>query len=329
MLLVVLLLLIPIGSNATVVSDIKEITYSKLNGYNGWTNMTIIGDSYKVCSDNITYDGFEGKFLMEPWSILGAQLIESNFFEVNITEENPHTVIEAKYQGKYNKQSISHIHIIPDELELLLDSILFRLSGIFVWSENIMVWPVDMQVFVMESYPEQYSVSVSFQRRNDLLTYIHEENATLIVTDYNVIAELSSSEKQPYAIHIDSQPIAIATGGQMISITFNTFSVGTDYSLASLHFTVLMENGVYLYFTANQTMLPQLKYHGNIDYSSFDLIDKKYPSKTEDITSEPNKTDVQRDKDTSSGQLEVPIPSLLILGTFALLPLIKKKIETY
>jgi hypothetical protein len=265
-LLLALILIVPLIATETHAKDVETcdcdyLTYSKFDATaNEWTNITLFDDlTYETAATDPFYDGFSAKLLMDAWTIVLNQLDESNFFMNVIQEVDPHTVIEARIGENYNKQIISHINVRPDDLHVLLDGILFRLTG---KGETIPVWPTDLEIFVMESYPEQYSIVVNFQRGNDLLDYVHEENATLIVSDYNIFIEPVTSDNQIEAIYADSQHLSIAAGGFMAQITFPTFFGTKEYSPSDLHFTILMDNGAYLYMSDPFSELPRLGFQG-------------------------------------------------------------------
>ncbi|MHA2033133.1 MAG: hypothetical protein ACW99Q_27510, partial [Candidatus Kariarchaeaceae archaeon] len=154
---------VPLQSSADTTSS---LSYSKYNAVKGeWINMTIVEDAYTISSDSIFYKDLSSQFLSNPWSVIANKLEEDQFFEVpfdiSIENTNPHTVVEVNYGGRYNKQSIGQEDIQPDGLISTLDSILYRLVGL---DEYYDIWPTDMQVLVMKSYPEQYGISVSFHR---------------------------------------------------------------------------------------------------------------------------------------------------------------------
>ncbi|MHA2171823.1 MAG: hypothetical protein ACXAB7_18260 [Candidatus Kariarchaeaceae archaeon] len=282
-LLLAILLIVPLMVTNSHAKDVETcdcdyVVYSKFDAsVNEWTNITLFDDlMYETSATDPFYDGFSAKLLMETWTwtVVLNQLDESNFFTNIIIEDNPHTVIEAQIGEKYNKQVISHINVRPDDLHVLLDGILFRFTG---KAETIPVWPTDMEIRVMESYPEQYSIAVNFQRGNDLLDYVHEENATLIVSDHNVFSEPISADNPIEAIYTDSQHLSIAAGGFMTQITFPTFFGTKEYAPEDLHFTILMDNGAYLYMSGPFSDLPRLGFQG---YNTYDIVVPTAPNGT-------------------------------------------------
>ncbi len=307
----ILILLIPITAQADSIdlSDAAyQVYYSKYNAFDQeWTNMTIIGNHYIISSDNFAYDGLESDFLMNPWDMIAVELDNSNFFESTLMEENPHTVLEINYFDESNILSISQADIGPDGIIPLIDNIFYRVTG---YTEEFRAWPIDMQVHVMESYPEQYGVVAKFQRGINLLEYArHMENVTLIVSTYNVFEEPITSDDQVSAIYMDTEMVIIDEVGKTVEISYKTFTLGKDFSPSKLHITILMDNGPYLHYQVYGSDLPSLKLQG------YDNIQPKLITFT-----------VIEDNDTESEILELPIPITFMITALLLLPIIRKKI---
>ncbi|MHA2252487.1 MAG: hypothetical protein ACXAD7_19130, partial [Candidatus Kariarchaeaceae archaeon] len=256
-LFLVLILLLPLGNSFWVgaedTCDCDYIRYSSFNGIeHEWLNITIWDDGYyEVSSDNEYYHGLEAKLLMNPWDFVTNHPDFDLFFTSNLMEENPHKILEIKYHDKHNTQAINMVDLAADGLIPMIGSILYRATG---YGNDYLVWPVDIQVWVMESFPEQYGIEVLFQRGNDLLDYVHEENATLIVSDHEIFDDevLQIRSNIIHAIYSESKLVSIAAGGFTSKISFSTFMLGKEYRPSELHFTILMDSGEYLYYTTTE-----------------------------------------------------------------------------
>ncbi|MHA2062332.1 MAG: hypothetical protein ACW963_08605 [Candidatus Sifarchaeia archaeon] len=296
----------------------SSLSYSKYNAVKGeWINMTIVEDTYTISSDSIFYEGLSSQFLSNPWSVIANKLEEDRFFDVpfdiSIANPNPHTVVEVNYGGKYNKQLISQEDIQPDGLISTLDSILYRLVGLDAYYD---IWPTDMQVRIMESYPEQYGVSASFHRGSVLffcapeatfcMDYPAKFTARLIVADFNIFDKIRFSD-QMNVPHIDELNVTIETRGESTTVSFDTFTVGTDFRPSDLQFFVVLDSGGYLHYSSE---LPEANIANLTEYN-IDEITENDPSETKNMIS----------------SLEVPAPFIYMAVCLALLPIVKKSVN--
>lgn len=258
-LLVILILLIPTLPAGPITSENYAI-FSMYNASSGeWLNLTISTEKYNLSASNPIYN-LEFEFLFNPWYRIEEVLDENNFFKSSILEDNPHTIIEVDLDGRYNKQTISHINIQPEVIPLFFQEILNRLTG--KQSGNL-VWPVDIQIIIMESYPEQYGVTAKIYRGFDSTKCCGTGNITLIVTDsdpfFHPDFDLKSKEEFN-ALHSETSNYSINNFGSSLDINFGTFTLGTSYSPIDLFYTIILDNGLYIIYGANSSKLPSIGY---------------------------------------------------------------------
>jgi hypothetical protein len=280
-----------------------------------WTNMTITGNHFIIQSDNGFYNGLEGDFNSNPWDQIGYELGKSSFFESELNEENPHTIVEITWNGQNNRVSIDQIDINPDSIIGLLEGIFVRLTGM---SMDKAAWPVDINAEIMESYPEQYAISSSIIRGNDVLDYVVDMKIALIVTDYDIFS-LYFDLVDSNITYIAKNSIQLNYGSQYSTILFDTFILGKGYDPYSLYYVVLLENGMYLQLSGAYGSM-----NAGITEQSFD-----------DFVFQVNETgtlqtiDDRSSSDQSIGSengLELPFYSMFWFLLF-LLPVIQKKIN--
>lgn len=261
LLLVILILMVPIPpSGAGPIYSEDYAIFSVYNASNGeWFNLTISTKTYNISASDSTYN-LEFEFLFNPWYRIEEVLAENNFYTSSVHEDNPHTIIEVYLDGFFNKQSISHINIQPEAISLFFQDILNRLTG--MQSDNL-VWPVDIQIEVMESYPEQYAVSAKLYRGFDFTKCCGTGNITLIVTDsdpfFHPDFDLKSKEEFN-ALHTETGNYSINNFGSSLDINFGTFTLGTSYSPIDLFYTIILDNGLYIIYGANSSKLPSIGY---------------------------------------------------------------------
>ncbi|MHA2099954.1 MAG: hypothetical protein ACW99A_14850 [Candidatus Kariarchaeaceae archaeon] len=294
----------------------SSLSYSKYNATKGeWINMTIIDDTYTISSDSIFYEGLSSQFLSNPWWVIAQKLHEDQFFDTSIKNTNPHTVVEVNYKGQYNKQLISQEDIKAKGLLNTLDSILNRLTG---FDEYNAIWPTDMQVYVMESYPEQYGVSVSFHR-GSALTFCADQPtfcmeipievpARLIVADFDIFGNVRFDSQMNVPL-IDEMNVSIEARGESTTISFDTFKVGVDFRPSDLYFFVVLESGGYIHYSP-ENVLPAANI-ANLTANNLDDIIQNVSSDTQD---------------TSEDEINLELPAPFIYGVVSLsvLPVFRK-----
>ncbi len=118
---------------------------------------------------------------------------------------------------------------VESEFQNLVMEIFFRVTGLDQ-EEPMQAWPVDVNVAVMESYPEQYAVSALIHRNNDLLAVVINVSPQLLVLANDRV------------IYNQTTEVSINSGGQTVETTFPTFSVGENYGPDDLTFVVSVEN---------------------------------------------------------------------------------------
>lgn len=158
-----------------------------------------------------------------------------------------------------------HEKVFSGTLDMVQDSdlknavmeLLYRYSGRFwdVVLAGSQIWPVDMALAVLESFPEQYSVSVAFQRGNDLLTVVLVKPVSLFVWTKSDVSNISEEPDTKKAIYSFNSSVSIASGGSSTTITFPTFSVGKNYRAENLVFQVIVYTSPSVYLIYNQTTI--------------------------------------------------------------------------
>ena len=225
----------------------NEVNFFYENNFlaTGWYNLTI-SDHFSIVSSNEYYNNLQIPFLSDPWSGIDTILKDNNFFNIGDTNDtNSNMVLHVIYNGNENT-----VHVSPDGSNSDLNNIfsyflqiLTRVTGNFLTQSLPPMWTSQISVRVMESYPEQYSVDALVTRGKDLLTVVNDYNATLIVSDYDFLANYFT-DPNGSLLYAEKQQLSIASGGNSKEISFTTFSVGKDYSPDELYFTILL-NGEY------------------------------------------------------------------------------------
>ena len=160
-------------------------------------------------------------------SLYRAQYLADQLYELRgeITEAGDGRIYLKSGENTLN---VTYNPVTSGEFQNLVEMIYMRITG---KDTTQAIWPVDVSVVVMESYPEQYGVSAIIKRGNDLLAYVVEQNVSLLV-----VANMTS------LVYRDQVSFSIASGGQTAEVTFDTFSVGSNYRPSNLRFIVEVGN---------------------------------------------------------------------------------------
>ena len=117
-------------------------------------------------------------------------------------------------------------------------SYLSRISGhISGRNLNSMVWIVDSQLAIFESFPEQYRMEIIVLRGSDLLTVVFEGKITLTVF------HVQATKQKIYETNLTFQ---IASGGTYNVFNFPTFALGVEYRPENLSFELQLDNSVFM-----------------------------------------------------------------------------------
>lgn len=290
----------PISNSADAAA---KVTYSDYNlQKDQWTNVSIFPNSYSISSDNVLYDQLFGEFLQSPWDLIVDKMEEVNFFSLEISSTEPIAEIKFDYLDDSNSitfgENVSNI----DGLLGVLENIHQRLTGGY---KDSFYWVTDLNIGVMESYPEQYGVTASLQMANGLFSAVNNENVTLIVTDYDIHAQYLV-DPNGNITHVATKKLTLDISGESAEIQFDTFSVGVDYRPSDLYFYVILENGRFLMSSA-QNILP-IPGSSNLDISNIHITQQD--------------TDSKIDEETEG--LELPILYTWFILPFLIVPMIRK-----
>jgi hypothetical protein len=213
-----------------------------LNRFDGqdWVNVSIVNTEFAVVSSDIWYAGLAGSLLDSPEWALSSLVDAADFFNLQSMDEGNFELF-IKMDGQENR--ILFDTILADPTPAVGE--LFAAAGIV--ADNILgrtvdqpVWPIDFQVFIMESYPEQYGISAKVIRGMDMLDYVAEGNITLLIgpddeTGLDWVSEPIYKQVQQYSL---------AGGGDSQEISFTTFSLGEEYRPNELQYVIFLDNAV-------------------------------------------------------------------------------------
>lgn len=267
---------LPLNSSADASA---KVTYSKYDIQKSqWTNVSIFPNSYSINSDNVLYDQLYGEFLLSPWDLIVDKIEEENFFSLEISSTEPNVEIRIDYLDESNSITFCGNVSDIDGLLGLLENVHQRLTG---GLSDSFYWVTDLNVGVMESYPEQYGVTASFQMANGLFSAVNNENVSLIVTDYDLHAQYLV-DPNGNITHLATKKLTLDISGETAEIQFDTFSVGVDYRPSDLYFYIILENGRFLMSSA-QNILP-ISGSSNLDISNMRVTQQDTNSKTDEET---------------------------------------------
>ncbi|RMG42483.1 MAG: hypothetical protein D6732_01020 [Methanobacteriota archaeon] len=143
--------------------------------------------------------------------------------------------------------------------------------------EDARVWPVDLSLAVLESFPEQYQVSAIIQRAPDILAVVYEFNVYLFawsLANVSGLIEQKSPLDLQNAIMEETVSGSINSGGGFLMVDFPIFSVGSEYRPQDLIFAVVVDmDGAMLVFAEEP-------YGTVLNFSSITLT-YTYPAVTE------------------------------------------------
>jgi hypothetical protein len=284
-------------------------------------------NSYSISSDDSNYDGWSSNINYFNWYTFENDASDGGFFELNQTDENPNYVLSYTRLEQSNTISVEQIpqtfDVATGWIKMLYDVFSYQ-QRILSIDYDVNVWPVASQMYIMESYPERYGISVLFQRGNDGLRCCFSQNISIFVGvdfDMNYIEAWMGNSTYSDSVHV--QQFAM---GNSTTVSFPHFLLrnGTHaeiqaYPLDRVTFMIILENGMALLtslgngfqdFVFQTEVQDATKYlHDYIPYTSIDQT----------------QCDCTTDTDTD-GNLKLPIPFLyVILGLISIKLIYRKR----
>ena len=301
-----------------------------------FTNLTLSGPHYSVESADSYIDGLEGAFNFN-WFIFSEALEIADFenldYEVNGT---PNLIISVVTSSINHTLEIDQLPVfITEDLGItrmvnMLEDAMDRTTGSLV---NSAVWPVDLQLIVLESYPEQYAVSLVLQRGMDLLAYVFEENVTMFAGTELPEGNLTHDWFR-HAIFGYSKTIFLPAGGSTQTLSFPTFSIfhsnftqtdsvtvyPNDLTSEDLTILVIMQSGDYISLDVDTGEIQVRQSTITNGTAYVDLAIANF-----DVTEQNNGRNGSTVDPTDTENLAVPVLPIWFLTTLVSLPLIKKR----
>jgi len=234
---IILLILLVFSLGIVPTSGIvagENITIARLDlSTNEWTNVTIVDRSptdihYQVLSDVPNRANLTGELYQFNSQQLQKYLTNLDFFNLDMNSSTPNTIISISSEMGYHQVRLNTVleDYTPQFAEFLgfLYGYHSRISG---YGSNAKLWPVDMQVLVMTSYPPQYGVAVKMRRGMDHLTVVEKQNLTLVAGNINMETDSRNFSWVANAVEVQSKVVEIPAGGQEIEVQFDSFSYGS------------------------------------------------------------------------------------------------------
>lgn len=277
-----------------------------------WTKLVLTDRNYLVESDNTLIDQLEGSLMTDPWYAINSGANESGFFNLDLVELNSTYNLRIESEGGDNEIKINEVfrHWSAELRPFLdlVDSIFDRITG----KDIAGVWPVDMSVAIMESYPEQYAVTVMIQRGYDDLTYTGHPitNFALVVSD---VYDPNNSYEPNWIFNasiIIWGNVTLSSYGELITYNFPTFTFGLETDFDNLGFMIILESGTYLKSHPKEGYLPFI---GSVDPLVYDDLSYSFPQTSTFVDSFP------------SVPAFLPFPWLMSIVSILAISIIKKK----
>lgn len=295
--------------------------------YEHWYNLTMNDNSYSISSDDPVYDGLSSEINYFNWWILETYASDGGFFDLNQTDDDPNYVIKYTRLEQSNTISLKHIPI-ADEIEpgwISMINLVFQYQQrILALDYNEFVWPVASQIDVLESYPEQYSISVLFQRGNDGTRCCFNQNISLYVGidfDFNTKEEWMRDSTYTDSIFVQS-----FIQGSTTTVTFPTFFLRTGnqaeieaYPLDRVTVMIIADSGIALltsfgegfndFLYQSEIVNPSQYLHDFVQYTTIGVTDSPTLVESE-----------------SNDDLELPVSMLSIFLGLIVIGISRKKI---
>ena len=253
------LTLILIGSSMNTAQTTNPVShevqfdyYSSTLGH--WFNLTMNDNSYSISSDDDQYDGFNSDVNYFNWYEFENDASDGGFFQLDQTEDNPNFILTFTRLEQTNTISVQQIPVTFD----VADGWIKMLYDIFGFQQRILlidydqfVWPVATQISIMESYPEQYGLSVLFQRGNDGTFCCFSQNVSLFVGvdfDINNIEEWMQNSTYSDSVYVEMFDLGTTT-----AVSFPSFFLRMGnhieieaYPLDRVTIMIILDNGMAL-----------------------------------------------------------------------------------
>lgn len=308
-----------------VSHEIRFDFYSTSLGH--WYNLTMNDNAYFTASDDPAFDNLFSDVNYFDWNTFESDASDGGFFELNQTEENPNYVLSFTRLEQTNTISLEQLPTTFDTatgwIKMLQDIFSYQ-QRILSIDYNEFVWPVATQLDIMESYPEQYSLSVLFQRGNDDLRCCFSQNISLFVGidfDMNNIEEWMANSTYSDTVYVQQFVTSNTT-----EVTFPSFFLRTGnsaeieaYPLDRVTFMVIQDSGMAL-LTSFGEGFQDFVFQTDIEDATKNVHDY-IPFNTIDDTTDD--TDIVVD---SNGDLDLPITLLPVMVGLISINLIRKKI---
>lgn len=219
-----------------------------------WYNLTMTDNSYSISSDDDQYDGLYSDVNYFNWYEFESDASDGGFFALDQIEENPNVVLTFTRLEQTNTISVKQIPATFDVadgwVKMLLDLFWFE-QRILSIDYTELIWPVATQMSIMESYPEQYGLTVLFQRGNDNTRCCFSQNVSLFVgIDFDINNMEEWMENSTYS---DTVFVQMFTTGTTTEVSFPSFFLRTGthaeieaYPLDRVTFMIIGENGMAL-----------------------------------------------------------------------------------
>ncbi len=276
-----------------------------------WTKLILTDLDYIIESENSYIDQLEGTLMTDPWYAINSGANESGFLYMDFDELNSTYILKIESDWGENEIRINEIfrHWSAELSPFLdlVDSIFDRLTG-----NNIDggIWPVDISVAIMESYPEQYGVDVTFQRGGDMLTVVQSISFALVISD---VFDPDNSYEPNWILNASMAiwgNVSLASGGNQVVYNFPTFIFGTETDYDNLGFMVLLESGTFFKSHPQEGALPFI---GSVDplvYEDLELFASQFPTVTDSFPTVP---------------AFLPFPWFMSIISIIAIPIIRKK----
>ncbi|MCE7735384.1 MAG: hypothetical protein GPJ54_10935 [Candidatus Heimdallarchaeota archaeon] len=292
-----------------------------------WYNLTMTDNAYFTSSDDLAFDNLFSDVNYFDWNSFESDASDGGFFDLDQTEENPNYVLSFTRLEQTNTISLQQLPATFDTATgwiKMMHNIFSYQQKILSIDFNEFVWPVATQMDVMESYPEQYSLSVLFQRGNDNLRCCFNQNVSLFVGidfDMNSIEEWMANSTYSDTVHVDH-----FINGNTTQVTFPSFFLRTGnsaeieaYPLDRVTFMVIQETGMAL-LTSFGEGFQDFVFQTDIEDAS-----KYVHEYTPFVTIDGTQDDLGNDSSDSNGDLEVPIAFLPVIVALISTKIIRKK----
>ncbi|MHA2251327.1 MAG: hypothetical protein ACXAD7_13280 [Candidatus Kariarchaeaceae archaeon] len=225
-----------------------------------WFNLTMTAQSYVISSDNREYDGLSSDVNYFNWNVLESAASDDDFFNLEIDEDEPLIILSFT---RLEQSNTIAVHQIPQTFDVATGWVKMLLL-LQAYEQKILsidydeyIWPVGSQIVTAESYPEQYGVSVLFQRGHDEIDGLLGQNISLFAGpgfDMNMIEHWMQDTTYSTSIRVDEFNSGVST---MVNFPLFKLRSGTHtemelYPLEEVTIMVITESGMALLFSLDE-----------------------------------------------------------------------------